>query len=126
RARSGHRSSDPAAGAQQHMSSANPAELTAPTVIERIESGEYAHDVVMTIARGFLPLAQDDNISVLSFLATRPDNEVAQLARTSLKELPPKTVLAFATNERAPSDYLAALTRATEDHAVLEALIRNR
>jgi hypothetical protein len=34
--------------------------------------------------------------------------------------------LAFAANERAPADYLALITKATEDPAVLEALIRNR
>lgn len=106
--------------------SANATELTAATVIERIESGQYPRETVLTIAKGFLPLAQDDNISVLSFLGTQPDAEIAGLARGSLKDVPSRSLISFATNEAAPAAYLTLLSRATEDHSVLEAIIRNR
>lgn len=108
------------------MTTANPAELTATAVVERIQSGQYPREVVMTIARGFLPLAQDENISVLAYLVAQPDQEVAKLASDSLKEIPSRSVVSFATNENASPLFLTMLTRATEDHAVLEALIRNR
>ena len=45
-----------------------PAELSGAGIIERIESGQYPREVVETIARGFLPLPQDDLIAVLAFL----------------------------------------------------------
>ena len=48
------------------MSSATPQELTAAAVIQRLEAGEYPRDVVITLARGFLPLPQEDLIAVLA------------------------------------------------------------
>ena len=61
------------------MSSATPAELSAAVVIARIQAGEYPRDVVLTIARGFLPLPQEDLIAVLSFLGGSPDFEIGPL-----------------------------------------------
>jgi hypothetical protein len=108
------------------MSSITPTELSAPVVIARIGAGAYPRDVVLTIARGFLPLPQEDLIAVLSFLAGSQDLEIGQLAHDSLKEVPIRSVLGFASNEASSPDNLALLTRATEDASVLEALIRNR
>jgi hypothetical protein len=108
------------------MSSASPQELTAAAVIQRCESGEYPREVVLTIARGFLPLPQEELIAVLAFLAASSDAEVNQLAHDSLKEVPIRSLLAFAVNERSAPEHLAFLSRATEDIAVLETLIRNR
>ena len=107
------------------MSSAGPAELSAAVVIERIESGLFPRDVILNVARGFLPLSQEDLIAVLSYLTTK-DAEVADLARASLAEIPARSILAFAANERAAPEHLAVLMRASEDPAVLELLIRNR
>src|SRR5437868_6750709 len=108
------------------MSSASPQELTAAAVIQRVESGEYPREVVTTIARGFLPLPQDELIAVLGYLASSADGEINQLAHDSLKEVPIRSLLGFATNERAAPEHLASLTRATDDVSVLESLIRNR
>ena len=108
------------------MSATNPAELTASAVIERIESGAYPRDVVLTIARGFLPLSQDDLIPVLAFLGCMPDPEISHLAKGSLVEIPAKSVIHFAENENLPPAHLVMLMRATEDNHVLESLIRNR
>ncbi len=108
------------------MSSANPAELTASAVIERLDSGSYPREVILTLARGFLPLPQDDLIAVLSYLVPTKDAEIAGLARTSLSEIPSKNVLHFAANENASPTQLLLLMRATEDPTVLESLIRNR
>src|SRR5712691_5377490 len=108
------------------MSSATPTELSAGIVIARIQAGGYPRDVVATIARGFLPLPQEDLIAVLSFLALSSDAEIAQLAHEALKDVPLRSLLAFAANEASSADYLSLLVRATEDASVLEALIRNR
>src|SRR5579884_115233 len=108
------------------MSSATPQELSANAVIQRISTGEYGRDVVVTIARGFLPLPQEDLIAVLAYLAASSDGEVAQLAHDSLQEIPSRALMTFAANERNAAEHLAFLTRATEDVQVLETLIRNR
>lgn len=108
------------------MSNAPSQDLTATTVIQRVESGEYTRDVVTTIAKGFLPLPQEDLIAVLAYLAASQDAEIHQLAHDSLKEVPMRSLQAFATNERSSPEHLAFLTRATDDVPVLESLIRNR
>jgi hypothetical protein len=103
-----------------------PAELTGAAIIERIESGQYPREIVETIARGFLPLPQDDLIAVLAFLTNSSDAGVAESAKTSLADIPSRSVHAFASNESAPAEHLALLMRATDDPFILEALIRNR
>ncbi len=108
------------------MSSATPQELSASVVISRIQTGEYPPEVVNTIARGFLPLPQEDLIAVLAFLAGSPEAEISQLAHDSLNEVPMRSLLGFAANEQSAPVHLALLMRATEDASVLEALIRNR
>jgi hypothetical protein len=103
-----------------------PAELSGAGVIERIESGQYPREIVETIARGFLPLPQDDLIAVLAFLTNSVDGEIATAAKTSLTDVPSRSVHGFASNESAPAGHLALLMRATDDPFILEALIRNR
>jgi hypothetical protein len=103
-----------------------PAELSGAGIIARIESGEYSREVVETIARGFLPLPQDDLIAVLAFLTKSPDDAIAAAAKTSLIDVPSRSIHAFASNENAPAEHLALLMRATDDPFILEALIRNR
>lgn len=101
-------------------------ELTATAVISLIESGAYPREIVATIARGFLPLAQDDLIGVLAYLAASGEREIAEQARASLNEVPARAMAEFATNESIAPEHLMRLLRATSDAVVLEALIRNR
>ena len=108
------------------MSSSAPAELSASLLIQRILGGEYPREVVETIARGFLPLPQEDLIAVLSFLITHGDAELSGIARSSLKDIPSRIVHGFATNEKASPQHLGLLMLASEDPHVVEALIRNR
>lgn len=102
------------------------AELSGAGIIERIESGQYPREIVETIARGFLPLPQDDLIPVLAFLTNSSDAAIAAAAKTSLTDVPSRSIHAFASNENAPAEHLALLMRATDDPFILEALIRNR
>jgi hypothetical protein len=108
------------------MSSAGPTELNATGIIANIQASGYSREILMTIARGFLPLPQDDLIAVLAFIAQMEDAELAEVAGASLAEIPARALNALASNENAPAHHLNLLVRATRDPAVLEALIRNR
>src|SRR5262249_11350227 len=81
---------------------------------------------VLTIARGFLPLPQEELVTVLSYLTTTRDDEVVTAARAALGETPARVLLDIAANERIAPEHLALLVRAIDDPPVLEALIRNR
>jgi len=108
------------------MSSAAPTDLSASVIIERIAAGVLPREALETVARGFLPLPQAELIPVLSFLAQRPDPALASMAHTSLAEIPSRIVHGFASDERASSEHLVLLMRASQDPVILEALIRNR
>ncbi len=103
-----------------------PGELNAASIIANIQSASYARDVVINLAKGFLPLPQEEIIPVLAYLTSLSDPELRELASGSLAEIPAKTMSAFAANEAAPPAHLALLARATADASVLETLIRNR
>jgi hypothetical protein len=109
------------------MSATRPGEdLNASAVIALIESGAYPRDTVVTIARGFLPLAQHDLIAVFSYLAMSADTEIAGYAETSLQDVPSRVQAEFAANESLPADHLVRLMCVSPDPLVLEALIRNK
>lgn len=105
---------------------AAPGELSAASVIGLIESGRYPRDVIMTIARGFLPLPQEDLVAVLAYLAGTGDAEVAEASRASMLDVPARVMLDFAANESVDPTHLMRLMNATSDVNVLETLIRNR
>jgi hypothetical protein len=108
------------------MSAAAPGELTAAIVIGQIESGGYPRDVVATIARGFLPLAQEDLIGVLLYCIVGDDEEIADYARAALSDIPIRAVFEYASNEQNAPEHLLRLLAVATDNVVIEALIRNR
>ncbi|HUP44530.1 MAG TPA: hypothetical protein VM779_03360, partial [Thermoanaerobaculia bacterium] len=108
------------------MSSTTPTELNAATIISNLEADAYPRQTLETIARGFLPLPQEDLIAVLAYLSRSSDEEIAELAQGSLGDIPTRIVHAFASNENARPDHLALLVLASRDRTILEALIRNR
>jgi hypothetical protein len=108
------------------MTSAPPGELTASSVIQLIDNGAYPRDIVMTIARGFLPLPQEDLVGVLAYLTGSDDEEIASASRASLGEMQPRAILEFAMNDTAPAAALTGLLGHTQDGLVIESLIRNR
>ena len=108
------------------MSAANSGEMTAASVIDLIESGRYSRDVMVTIARGFLPLPQEELVAVLAYLAGAGDEEVAAAARTSMGDMPSRVILDVAMNESVDAMHLTRLLSASNDVAVVEALVRNR
>ena len=109
------------------MTTAHAGELDASAIINLIETGAYPRDTVTTIARGFLPLAQEDLISVLVYLALGDDEEIAELARTAfLQDIPARAIFEYSTNEKIAPEHLVRLLRFTGDNLILESLIRNR
>ena len=107
------------------MSTAS-SELNAASIIANLAAEAYPRETILTIARGFLPLPQEDLIAVLAYLSASSDEEISSTARGSLDDIPSRIVHAFASNEDAPAEHLALLMRASRDRAILEALIRNR
>jgi hypothetical protein len=103
-----------------------PGDLTAAVAIEQIEAGGYPRETVLMIARGFLPLAQDELISVLAFLAHSPDEETEAAARQSLAEMPGRVLFDHASNSSIEGAHLVRLIDVLSDTLILEALIRNR
>ncbi len=108
------------------MTSQTQPELSATSIIPLIENGTYPREVLLTIARGFLPLPQEDLIAVLAYLIGYSDPEVSALAGTSLSEIPSRIVVAFAGNDRVPAEHLRFLLNVSADPIVLQGLIRNR
>src|SRR6185295_13673132 len=108
------------------MTSQTQPELSAASIIPLIENGTYSREVLLTIARGFLPLPQEDLVAVLAYMIGSADPEVSALARTSLADIPSRIVVAFAGNERLPAEHLRYLLLVSADPVVLQALIRNR
>ena len=108
------------------MTTTAPEDLNASAVISMIEAGAYSREVVGTIARGFLPLEQDDLIAVLSYLAGIGDAEISALARQALDEIPVRALFEFAASDRNESTHLERLLYVVTDQLVIEALIRNK
>ena len=106
--------------------SATSSELNATSIIANLRENLYPRETVDTIARGFLPLPQEDLIAVLAYLSSSADSEIADAARASLSDIPSRIVHAFASNENALPEHLTLLVRASRDRTILEALIRNR
>jgi hypothetical protein len=108
------------------MTSSSHEELSASSVIAMIQSGAYPREVLLTIARGFLPLAQEDLVAVLAYLGTVGDPELADVARASLADVPSAAIVDYAANESHAGEHLQHLGQVSTDPYVLEALIRNR
>ena len=108
------------------MSGAPPTELTASVIIQRIIAGVFPREAVETIARGFLPLPQEELIPVLAYVILYGDPALASMGRAALADIPSRIVHGFASHETAPADHLVLLMRASEEPVILEALIRNR
>ena len=103
-----------------------PTEMNASSLIELIDSGAYPREVVVTIARGFLPLPQEELVSVLAYLSGSDDAEIADASKASIGELPSNVVMAFASNESSNPEHLGRLMASSTDNVVIETLIRNR
>jgi hypothetical protein len=108
------------------VSNTGPQELNATAIISLIGSGSYPRDVLLTFARGFLPLEQAEVIAVLACLNGSDDPEIAAAAHETLSDTPSRVIVDFASSEAAPPAQLEMLALASADNIVLESLVRNR
>lgn len=108
------------------MDTETPSHLDARGFIERFERGEFPRDFVLLAARGFLPLAQDDLVTILIYLSGAEDEEIGEAAHAALSDVPVRSLLEFARNPDLDPDQLARLARAQTDPLVLESVLRNR
>lgn len=98
----------------------------ADALIARIRSGELPREMMLLAARGFLPIAQEDLLTVLVGLVDSADEEIRTSAISSLSEVPPRLMLSFASDSARSGEELDALARAATLPPVLESIIRNR
>lgn len=104
----------------------NPSGLQPREILEKIQADELPREFLALVARGFLPIEQEDLIAMLAVLSTRDDAEIAASARQSLDEIPRSGMLAFARDEGSPAAGLDALLLHSDDAEILGALVRNR
>lgn len=98
----------------------------ARSLIPRIAAGEVSADFLLHAARGFLPIEQEDLVAVVAYLSVGVNEDIAQTARQTLSDLPPRVVMAFARNEKADPQHLHYLASASSDSTILETILRNR
>ena len=100
--------------------------LDASTLIQRIADDQVPRDFMLMAARGFLPFPQEELVGVLAHLSAHSDQEVALAARASLKDLPPRVIITFARHASVTPALLEALSKASDDPSVIEAIVRSR
>jgi hypothetical protein len=107
------------------------AESDTPTTVEPqdlvaiVRSPEASRDLRVFAARGLLPLERDDRIRALLAVVTDEDPEVGPPARETLAGLPPDDVVRFLDEGKPTGQELDAISRHSEDHFVLERIIRH-
>jgi len=106
--------------------SADASELNATIVLKRITSGELPRESVLLVARGLLPFAQEELVSIVSQLARHEDEEIAATALATLRDIPPAVLISCARNTEENPESLDALALVINDSSVLEAIARNR
>jgi len=77
-------------------------------------------------ARGLLPLASEDRLRALLAVLDDPDPDVAGAAVATFAAVPPDDVARFLDAASPTAAELDAVSRRTDDHAVLEQVVRNR
>lgn len=101
-------------------------DLNASELIRKIDAGELPEGFMMFAAQGMLPLPQDEMVAVLAHLSLHASEGIAETAKRTITEQPPKVLVAFARSDSVESSQLHALSRVCSDAAVLEAIVRNR
>ena len=104
----------------------NPAGLQPHELLEKIQADELPRDFLGLIAKGFLPIPQEDLIAMLAILTGKEDPEIAESAKASLGEIPRGGMLAFARSESSPPAGLDALLETSDDQEILGTIVRNR
>ncbi len=105
---------------------ASPASLEPLDLVSLLRSADAAKELRTFAARGLLPLASDDRLRALIAVLDDPDPDVSSAAVATFAGVPPDDLVRFLEAGVPTPAELDAVSRRTEDHAVLEQVIRNR
>ncbi len=105
---------------------ATPAHLEVPDLISLLRSADAPRELRAYAARGLLPLESGDRLRALLAVVEDADAEVAGAAAETFAALLPDDLAHFVEDGDPTEAELDAISRRTEDHAVLEQVVRHR
>lgn len=106
---------------------ANPPTTAEPKdLISIVRSPDAPRDLRIFAARGLLPLERDDRMRALLAVVADPDPDVGPPAAETLGQVPPDDMVRFLEEGEPNAAELEVISRWSEDHFVLERVIRNR
>jgi hypothetical protein len=105
---------------------ATPATLEPADLVSLLRSPDAPRELRAFAARGLLPLESEDRLRALLAVLDDPDPEVAGAAVATFAAVPPDDVARFLDAASPTAAELDAVSRRTDDHAVLEQVVRNR
>ncbi|MGH9400169.1 MAG: hypothetical protein ACRD00_07355 [Thermoanaerobaculia bacterium] len=106
------------------MANLDPAEPR--DLVSLLRTGDSPLELRQFAARGLLPLDGDDQMRALLAVANDPDADTADAARERLAAIPHDEVSRFLRQGAPTGMELDVVARRSEDHLVLEQIIRNR
>ncbi len=105
---------------------ASPAALEPADLVSLLRSPDAPRELRAFAARGLLPLESEDRLRALLAVVNDADPDVATAAAATFAAVPPDDVVRFLDGGSPTPAELDAVSRRTDDHAVLEQVIRNR
>jgi hypothetical protein len=104
----------------------NPARSEPQDLVFLVRSPDSPRELRLFAARGLLPLAAEDRLRAVLAVVGDADPEVEASARETLAAIPPDELAAFLDDGNPTEIEVDAISRHSEDHAVIERVIRNR
>jgi uncharacterized protein YdaU (DUF1376 family) len=95
-------------------------------LLSLLRSAQATPDLRRYAAKRLVPLEPLDQIQAVLLVLSDPEPEIAQAAAATLRDIPPDELSRFLEEVSPSSIELDALARHSEDHAVLERLVRHR
>ncbi|HYX19576.1 MAG TPA: hypothetical protein VFA98_01880 [Thermoanaerobaculia bacterium] len=105
---------------------ASPAALEPADLVSLLRSPDAPRELRSFAARGLLPLEREDRLRALLAVVNDADPDVAAAAAATFAAVPPDDVARFLDAGGPTTAELDAVSRRTDDHAVLEQVVRNR
>ncbi len=103
-----------------------PATADPRDLLQIIRSADAPRDLRAFAARGLLPLESADRLKALLSVADDPDDDIRNAAAETLRETSPDDVVRFLDEGEPTEAELDLVSRHSEDHAVLERVVRSR
>ncbi len=104
----------------------SPRSVDARDLIALVRSPDATRELRAFAARGLLPLESDDRLRALLAVVSDPDPDIGLPAAATLGEVPPDDLARFLDNADPTESELDVISRHSDDHFVLERVIRNR